>query len=161
MAAIDTSKIYVLKNSYTAENKILAMTSSGDSLSMIDAHSVSPNALWFLTPTTRSNYYRLHTIASGVKQSLDVINDGVENVNLHMADTGNYSGQFWRFDNWTPGGQGYPYRLSNTFTGQDKHLDVYSDTFVAHLAGNNHSGQHWELIPTSTVVTPTDASTTA
>ncbi|KAL7941229.1 carbohydrate-binding module family 13 protein [Trichoderma barbatum] len=158
MAAIDTSKIYFLKNSYTSANKILAMTASGSSLSMIDASNVSANALWFLTPTNRSNYYRLHTIADGVKMSLDVINEGVVNVNLHMADTGNYSGQFWRFDNW-PEGQAYPYRLSNTFTGPDKHLDVYSDTFVAHLADDNHSGQHWELVPASTVVTPTDTPT--
>ncbi|KAL6825604.1 carbohydrate-binding module family 13 protein [Trichoderma sp. SZMC 28015] len=161
MAAIDTSKLYVLKNSYTAANKILAMTSSGDSLSMVDAHNVTSNALWFLTPTTMSNYYRLHTIANGVKQSLDVINDGVENINLHMANTGNYSGQFWRFDNWTPGGQGYPYRLSNTFTGQDQHLDVYSDTLVAHLADGDHSGQHWDLIPASAVAATTDAPTTS
>ncbi|KAL6699576.1 carbohydrate-binding module family 13 protein [Trichoderma pleuroticola] len=134
MAAIDTSKIYILKNSYTAGNKILAMTSSGDSLSMVDANSVSSNALWFLTPTTMSNYYRLHTVANGVKQSLDVINDGVQNVNLHMADTGN-------------------------FTGQDKHLDVYSDTLTAHLAGGNHTGQHWELTPARTAVVVTDAPT--
>ncbi|KAL6803266.1 carbohydrate-binding module family 13 protein [Trichoderma sp. SZMC 28013] len=161
MAATDTGKIYVIKNSYTAANKILAMTSSGDSLSMIDTHSVNSYALWFLTPTTMRNYYRLHTVANGVKLSLDVINDGVENINLHMTDTGNYSGQFWRFDNWTPGGQGYPHRLSNTFTGQDKYLDVYSDTFVAHLAGGNHSGQHWELIPASTVMAHTNTSTTS
>lgn len=159
MATIDTSRIYVLKNSYTAANKILALSTSGTSLLMVDAHSVSPNALWFLTPTNRSNYYRLHTIANGVKQSLDVINDGVENVNLHMDDTGNYSGQYWRFDNWSAGGQAYPYRLSNNFTGLDKHLDVYSDTFVAHLAGGNLTGHHWELSPAGTVNTTTTAST--
>ncbi|EHK26933.1 carbohydrate-binding module family 13 protein [Trichoderma virens Gv29-8] len=159
MASIDTSRLYVLKNSYTASNKVLALSSGGASLSMVDTQNVSANALWFLTPTNRSNYYRLHTIANGVKQSLDVINDGVQNINLHMADTGNYSGQYWRFDNWSPGGQAYPYRLSNTFTGPDKHLDVYSDTLVAHLAGGNLSGQHWELSPASTVVTPTDVST--
>ncbi|KAM0259204.1 hypothetical protein ACHAQJ_003409 [Trichoderma viride] len=155
MATINTSKIYVLKNSFTAAAKILALSTSDSSLSMVDANNVTSNSLWFLTPTNTAQSYRLHTIANGVKQSLDVVNaNGVKSTGLHLTDTGNYSGQFWRFDNW-PTGPNYPYRLSNSFTGPNQHLDVYSDTFVAHLASGDHTGQHWALIPADTVIVTT------
>ncbi|KAL7794354.1 carbohydrate-binding module family 13 protein [Trichoderma ceciliae] len=152
MATINTSKIYVLKNSFTAADKILALSTNGSSLSMVDANNLTSNGLWFLTPTNTANYYRLHTIANGVKQSLDVVNDqGVNSINLHLADTGDYSGQFWRFDNW-PANSAYPYRLSNRFTGPNMHLDVYSNTLVAHLASGDYTGQHWVLSPADTVI---------
>lgn len=157
MATIDTSRIYTLRNSFTAAAKILAVSTGGNSLSMVDANSLGPNSLWFLTPTYTGNSYRLHTIANGVQQSLDVINDnGVQSINLHLTGTGDYSGQFWRFDNW-PANQGtaYPYRLSNNFTGPNLHLDVYSDTLVAHLASGDFTGQHWALIPSNTVIVST------
>ncbi|UKZ83845.1 hypothetical protein TrVFT333_011659 [Trichoderma virens FT-333] len=152
MSSISTSKIYVLKNSFTAAAKILSLAGNGNSLAMVDAHNVTSNGLWFLTPTTSARYYRLHTLANGVKQALDVVNDnGVNSVNLHLANTGEYSGQYWRFDEWHTS-PAYPYRLSNSFTGPNAHLDVYSDTFVAHLAGSDYSGQHWALVPADTVI---------
>ncbi|KAK1240501.1 hypothetical protein MKX07_004529 [Trichoderma sp. CBMAI-0711] len=156
MASVSTSKIYVLKNSFTAAAKILALTNNGGtSLSMIDARNVNPDSLWFLTPTHTPRFYRLHTIANGVKQSLDVINDnGVQSINLELASTGEYSGQYWRFDDWHTNAA-YPYRLSNNFTGPNAHLDVYSDTFAAHLAGGDYTGQHWALVPADTVVVTT------
>ncbi|KAL6854486.1 hypothetical protein J3F83DRAFT_718798 [Trichoderma novae-zelandiae] len=157
MASLNTSRIYVLKNSFTAAAKILALTGTSDtSLSMIDAKSVNPNSLWFLTPTHAPHSYRLHTIANGVKQSLDVVNDnGVQSVDLHLATTGEYSGQFWRFDEWHANDAAFPYRLSNNFTGPSSHLDVYSDTLVAHLAGGDYTGQHWALVPADTVTVTT------
>ncbi|KKP02057.1 hypothetical protein THAR02_05837 [Trichoderma harzianum] len=152
MVNIDTSRIYVLKNSFTAAAKILALTGNGNSLSMVDATNVTSNSLWFLTPTNSAGYYRLHTLTDGVKQSLDVINDnGVNSVNLHFASTGEYSGQYWRFDQWNTN-PAYPYRLSNSFTGTGQHLDVYSDTYQAHLAGGDYSGQHWALVSANTVL---------
>ncbi|KAL7812097.1 hypothetical protein V8C44DRAFT_329732 [Trichoderma aethiopicum] len=156
MSSISTSKIYVLKNSFTAAAKILSLTTTGTpSLTMIDAANINPNSLWFLTPTYAPHFYRLHTIANGVKQSLDVVNDnGVQSVNLELANTGDYSGQFWRFDD-SHTNSAYPFRLSNNFTGPNAHLDVYSDTFVAHLAGGDYTGQHWALVPADTVIVTT------
>ncbi|RFU76337.1 carbohydrate-binding module family 13 [Trichoderma arundinaceum] len=152
MSTINTSKIYVLKNSFTAAAKILALSANGNSLSMVDTGSAGPGGYWFLTPTHTTNYYRLHTIVNGVKQSLDVINDsGVQSTKLHLTNTGSYSGQFWRFDDWRTN-PAYPYRLSNNFTGPNAHLDVYSDTLVAHLAGGDYTGQHWTLIPADTII---------
>ncbi|UKZ58145.1 hypothetical protein TrVGV298_012011 [Trichoderma virens] len=75
MSSISTNKIYVLKNSFTAAAKILSLAGNGNSLAMVDAHNVTSNGLWFLTPTTSARYYRLHTLANGVKQALDVVND--------------------------------------------------------------------------------------
>lgn len=155
MAAINTSIIYVLKNSFTAAAKILAVSGSDGSLSMINANNVTSNSLWFLTPTHTAHYYRLHTIANGVQQSLDVINDnGVQSIGLHMAGTGDYSGQFWKFDS-SPAGPHYPYRLDNSFTGPNKYLDVYSDTLVAHLSSGDYTGQYWSLTPANTVAVTT------
>ncbi|KAL6799502.1 carbohydrate-binding module family 13 protein [Trichoderma sp. SZMC 28013] len=152
MASISTGKIYVLKNSFTAAAKILALTGNGNSLALVDANNVTSNSLFFLTPTNSASYYRLHSITNGVQQALDVINDnGVNSVKLHFTNTGEYSGQYWRFDEWGTN-PAYPYRLSNSFTGPGQHLDVYSDTYVAHLAGGDYSGQHWALVPSNTVV---------
>ncbi|KAL7929864.1 carbohydrate-binding module family 13 protein [Trichoderma chlorosporum] len=152
MATISTGKIYVLKNSFTAAAKLLALTGNDNSLAMVSANNVTSNSLWFLTPTNTAPFYRIHSISYGVKLALDVVNDnGVNSVNLHLANTGEYSGQYWRFDTW-PTGPSYPYRVSNSFTGPNAHLDVYSDTFVAHLAGGDYTGQHWALIPADTVV---------
>lgn len=157
MATINTSLIYVLKNSYTLASKILAQTGSNGSLSMVDARNVTSDSLWFLTPTNTAQRYRLHTITNGVQQSLDVINDnGVQSTGLHLTGTGDYSGQYWQF-NRSPSSQypQYEYRITNSFTGPNKFLDVYSDTTEAHLSDGLHTGQYWQLIPANTVVVRT------
>ncbi|KAL7942851.1 carbohydrate-binding module family 13 protein [Trichoderma barbatum] len=152
MATINTGKFYLLKNSFTAAAKILAASPYNNNLALVNANNITSNSLWFLTPTHTPRSYRLHTIANGVQQALDVVNDnGVNSINLHLTDTGEYSGQYWRFDEWKTS-PSYPYRLSNSFTGPNAHLDVYSDTYVAHLAGGDYTGQHWALVPADTVI---------
>ena len=42
------------------------------------------------------SYYRLTTQWRGTGKSLDVVNDGTNNNQLILADTGNYEGQFWK-----------------------------------------------------------------
>ena len=58
-------------------------------------------------------WYRITNQLLSDKKSLDVINDGI-NINLQLADTGEYSGQYWKFTAI----QGYIgwYKLSNAFT---------------------------------------------
>lgn len=122
---------------------------------MVDTKNVTSNSLWFLTPTHTAHQYRLHTIANGVQQSLDVINDkGKKSTGLHMTKTGDDSGQYWQFVN-LPAEPQYPYRLSNVFTGPNMYLDVHSKKLVAYLSGGNHSGQYWSLTPANTVVVTT------
>jgi len=145
MATLDTSKQYTLKNIFTGPSKALSVSASdGATLEMKPASDNGPeNQQWFLTDTDVSPFYRLHTVSGGKGLALDVINDkGTASITMHMTGTGQYSGQHWRFDPWS-GGTGY--RLSNNFTGLEKHLDVYSDTLVPFLGTDDHTGQHWSL----------------
>lgn len=98
-----------------------------------------------LDPTA---YYRLTNDYTGEHQALDVINDGTGQYKVHMVDLANYSGQFWRFRERTPG----KYDLSTLWLGEDKCLDVINDAGVdstsVHLADKgNYSGQFWTLTP--------------
>src|SRR6266478_616542 len=86
-------------------------------------------------------YYRLTNSFLGAGQSLDVIPDG--SCHLKMAQTGNYSGQFWTL---ALRGDG-TYKLTNDFTGPGKSLDTYSDSHQPFLDTGDHSGQHWTLTP--------------
>ncbi|KAL6907294.1 carbohydrate-binding module family 13 protein [Trichoderma evansii] len=157
MSTFNTSMIYVLKNGYTLASKILAQTGSDGSLSMVNANNVTSDSLWFLTPTNTAQRYRLHTITNGVQRSLDVINNnGVDSTGLHLTETGNYLGQYWQFSR-SPLSQHpeYEYRLTNSFTGPNKFLDVYFDTTEAFLSDGLHTGQYWQLIPANTVIVRT------
>ncbi|KAI1128485.1 hypothetical protein F5Y10DRAFT_240489 [Nemania abortiva] len=149
IATPDTSRIYTLTNAYTKSGKVLSAGERGLTLQMTEI--ISASAKWFLTPTAISPFYRLHTTSLGKGKSLDVVNEnGTASVGLRMVATGDYSGQFWRFDPWSTGGG---YRLSNMFTGPAMHLDVYSDdTLQAHLASGDLTGQHWTLNPAPAVV---------
>ncbi|KAF2731352.1 hypothetical protein EJ04DRAFT_388917, partial [Polyplosphaeria fusca] len=137
MAGLDLSSRYILTNSYTLSSKQLASNGETvfmDSVSEGDAHQ------WFLSSTTSTGYYRLHTAENGNSTALDVVNDnGTSSTGVHFADSGDYSGQFWRFDDWGDG----TLRLSNAFTGPDMHLDTYSNTFEPFLGDGDHTGQHW------------------
>ncbi|KAK0653119.1 hypothetical protein B0T16DRAFT_435556 [Cercophora newfieldiana] len=153
MATLDTSATYTLSNMFTGPGKLLAVPSdpgSGTKPELLSATTNTPpnHAQWFLTSTDLDPFYRLHTVSGGESLSLDVINSGGESASsdLHMAATGRYSGQYWRFDEWQASdGTSFIYRISNNFTGLEKHLDVYSDTLVPFLTGGDFTGQHWRV----------------
>jgi hypothetical protein len=129
--------LYTLTNSYTSASYQLASSSKN---LVLEPTSPFVNHQWYLTPTDKSKYYRLHTAASGTSYALDVKNtDGEKSTQLCFAKTGDYSGQFWRLDAWGDG----TWRLSNDFTGKKMHLDVYADTYEPHLAKGDCTGQHW------------------
>ena len=89
-------------------------------------------------------YYRLTTLWQGEGKSLDVVNDG-QNNKLILADSGNYSGQYWKF---TRVAGGY-YRLTTQWQGEGKSLDVVNDGVNNKLslaATGNYSGQHWRVV---------------
>ena len=88
-------------------------------------------------------YYRLTTQWQGDGKSLDVVNDGANN-QLILADTGDYTGQYWKF---TSLGDGY-YRLTTQWQGAGKSLDVVNDGANDKLIladTGNFSGQHWRV----------------
>ncbi len=88
-------------------------------------------------------YYRLTNSFLGEGRSLDTYSNG--NNEPFMGQTGNYSGQLWKF---TPVGNGY-YRLTNSFLGEGRSLDTYSDGKNQPFMGQtgNYSGQMWKLTP--------------
>lgn len=93
------------------------------------------------------SYYRLTTEWQGDGKSLDVVNDGKNNNRLVLADTGDFSGQYWKF---TPVGGGY-YRLTTEWQGVGKSLDVVNDgksnnQLILAKTGK-FTGQYWEITP--------------
>ncbi|KAI1171134.1 hypothetical protein F4777DRAFT_566440 [Nemania sp. FL0916] len=148
MATLDTSRIYTLTAGSASTEKVLGTRSSGAGLEMVYAASSStpsPSTQWFLAPTSKPFYYRLHMTSLGESWALDVVNDnGTSSVNVHMAATGSYSGQFWRFDRWQTGDG---YRLSNDFTGPEMHLGVDSPGRQPCLTSGDFLSQHWTLNP--------------
>ena len=94
-------------------------------------------------------YYRLSTKWQGPGRSLDIVNDGSNNNRPILANTGDFTGQMWRF---TPVGDGY-YRLTTRWQGDAKSLDVINDGKDNNrliLAGTaNVTGQMWMLQKTN------------
>ena len=88
-----------------------------------------------------NQWYRLTNSFLGEDYALDTYGDTHE---PFMGDSGNYSGQYWKF---TSEGNGY-YRLSNMFLGDGRSLDTYSDTHEPFMGDSgNYSGQYWKLTP--------------
>lgn len=150
-ASVDTSYYYRLTNDYTGLSKALDVIPDGSgALQIADAGAFS-GQYWRFVRLFDGPKYALRTLYLGDAFSLDVINDqGTDSRIVHLAATGAYTGQYWTLTAWGDGS----YRLSNDFTGLDKHLDVYNDTLQPMLDTGNHSGQHWRLsqiekIPTS------------
>lgn len=95
-----------------------------------------------------SVYYRLTNDYTGPNKALDVINDSTNLHKIHIVDLANFSGQFWRFHERSPG----KYDLSTRWLGPDKCLDVINDAGVASTSvrladKGDFSGQFWTLTP--------------
>ncbi|TGJ76816.1 hypothetical protein E0Z10_g10823, partial [Xylaria hypoxylon] len=111
-------------------------------LSMVNIADCNASSQWMFRETSRPGYYRLHTVKAGTSRAVDVFNDqGTKSKHLTLTETSTHTGQFWRVDAW---GDGF-YRFSNLFTGEERHLDVYFDSYGPHLAPGNCIGQHWTL----------------
>ncbi|MFO0953721.1 MAG: RICIN domain-containing protein [Isosphaeraceae bacterium] len=88
-------------------------------------------------------YYRI-TNNTEAGKSLDIVNDARDNKPI-MANTGNFTGQMWKFE---AVGAGY-YRITNNFQ-PGKSLDIINDNSDSRLImskTSNYSGQHWKLSP--------------
>jgi type VI secretion system protein VasG len=59
----------------------------------------------------------------GDGKSLDIVNDSINNNQPILAETGDYSGQYWKI---TPVKPGY-YRLTTMWQGDEKSLDIVND----------------------------------
>lgn len=104
-------------------------------------------------PIDTSAYYRLTNTYLGTSQSLDIVNDGNDSRKLKMANSGNFSGQFWHFVRLDGGSSNHPkYALRTQFRGEGFSLDVKNNAGTnsrsLHLAPTGHySGQFWTVTP--------------
>ncbi|KAK5631506.1 hypothetical protein RRF57_007220 [Xylaria bambusicola] len=137
---LNTRNTYILSNNWSGARRILASPDSR-SLSMINIDDCDETSQWKFSETSRPGYYRLHTVKSGPSRAVDVFDEEGEFRHPVLVDTSSHDGQFWRVDAW---GDGF-YRFSNVFTGEEKNLDVYFDSYGPHLAPGNCIGQHWTL----------------
>lgn len=95
----------------------------------------------------QNKYYRLTCQWQGEGKSLDIVNDGKNNNQLQLANTGKFTGQAWKI---TPLGKGF-YRLTTMWQGEDKSLDVVNDgknnNKLQLAKTGRYSGQAWKITP--------------
>ncbi|EDR13472.1 carbohydrate-binding module family 13 protein [Laccaria bicolor S238N-H82] len=141
------TKWYRLTNLYTGEALSLDVVNdngpnSSGTLQMAATGNFSGQYWRFQpNPAGSTSTYALFTQFLGEGKRLDVYGD--DKTKPHLAAAGNYSGQIWTVTPWGDG----TYRLTNSYSGSDLHLDVYSDSKVPFLGDGNHSGQHWRITP--------------
>lgn len=141
MANIELSAKYALTNSLTGASKVLASALNNDSV-IIESAGTGGNLKWYFTETNITGRFRLHTMQKGDPNALDIFSyNGLNTIGLHFYNVGDYTGQYWRLDDWGDG----TIKLSNNFTGPDMLLDVANDTLKPTLAGGDSPGQHWTL----------------
>ncbi|OCK87390.1 uncharacterized protein K441DRAFT_623029 [Cenococcum geophilum 1.58] len=141
MANIELSAKYALTNSLTGASKVLASALNNDSV-IIESAGTGDNLQWYFTETNITGRFRLHTMQKRDSTALDIFSyNGLNTIGLHFYNVGDYTGQYWRLDDWGDG----TIKLSNNFTGPDMLLDVANDTLKPTLAGGDSPGQHWTL----------------
>lgn len=92
-------------------------------------------------PFDPNYYYRITNRWQGDGKSLDIINNDTDDTPI-LANTGNYTGQFWRITR-TP--EGY-YRLNTQWQGEGKSLDV-AGTQPVLARTDGESRQSWFILP--------------
>ena len=87
-------------------------------------------------------YYRLTCKWQGEGKSLDIINDGKNNTPI-LANTGNYSGQYWKINKVGDD----TYTLTTKWQGADKKLDCIQGRSQNRpvLNATNNSGSNWKI----------------
>ena len=103
-----------------------------------------------MTAPGPSQWYRLTNAFTGPNLALDIINNNgpASSGVLHMAPSGNFSGQYWQLTPYSSPSCD-TYALFTMFLGPDKRLDVFgNDETKPHLAdAGNFSGQSWTIYP--------------
>lgn len=93
-------------------------------------------------------YYRLTNIYLGAFQSLDVVDDASRFGKLKMANSGNFSGQFWHFALLNDDVNDPKYALRTLFLGEGFSLDVdveINNCSLHMAATGGFSGQFWTI----------------
>lgn len=94
-------------------------------------------------------YHKLFPRDSNLFRAMDVINGGPRNNMVQLAQSGNFSGQFWRFH---PTGDG-SFKMTTLFRGTDMCADIFNggaNDNQPHLTTcANFSGQFWFINATN------------
>lgn len=137
----DVSAYYRLTNQHTGPGKALdvVVINNQYKLRVLNLDEYSSSQSWQFSERTGGKY-DLSTLWLGPSKMLDVFNNaGVNSPFVHLADEGDFSGQFWTITSWGDGSWG----LTNDFTGPNKHLGISSDTKEPVLIAGNHPSIRW------------------
>lgn len=130
---------YLMKNSFLSkQNFVLGLEQDLSTLKMMPRGAPNTNYSfrqeWRFSKIGRG-WWKIINRSKGHGYALDT---------GKMAPVGSFSGQAWRcMPTQSPGWV----RLVNSFTGELKSLDTYSNTLEAHMAvTGNLSGQYWQFV---------------
>jgi M6 family metalloprotease-like protein len=148
---INPGYYYKLTNQYTGPNRAVDVNGDGSGNLMIADNTDVWGQEWRFVLVGAGPKYALRTSVLGDAFSLDVRNDkGVDSTGLNISPTTGASGQYWTLSRWYDG----TYRLSNDFTGTEKHLDVSADGTIPLLDTGDKTGQHWFITPIRQIPDP-------
>ncbi|KAF2630091.1 hypothetical protein BU25DRAFT_265478 [Macroventuria anomochaeta] len=157
MADIDLTARYALINPLLGSSRSLASTSLNDSLLVAPSTSDSSQS-WYFTSTSSTDYYRLHTVAKGDQNALDVDNYyGSNSIDMHFYYVQPRSGQFWKVSKQSDGSV----KISNNYTGSDIFLDIDESNLKPTLRAGDGEGTRWTLSSPGSTPTATDVTTLA
>ena len=154
MADIDFAARYTLTNPTLGSSRFLASTSFNDSLLVVSSSS-DFSQTWYFTSTSVLDYYRLHTVAKGDQNALDVDNYyGRNSIDMHFYYVQERSGQYWQLSEQSDGSV----KISNNFTGPDMFLDIDQTSLKPTLRAGDSSGTRWTLSSPGSTPTATGAT---
>ncbi len=129
---------YYLSNSFLGVDKVMTLDSKGR-LIMARKNPANDNQKWAIV-SDPNGWKRIYNKAQGKAKALDS-----DQTKPHLANKGNYSGQFWKLEKT---GNGDWFRIYNSYLKQDKVLDTYNRTgndLFFEQAARNTSGTYWRM----------------
>lgn len=146
---INTNYYYRLINEYFGKDFALEVSDKNGNYVISMAPLANNVGQYWQLIRLRKNVYSLRTRLLNDSYSVEIIDDKTY-TNLHMAPTRNDIGQQWYLfpiNNQT-------FRLTNELTGNNKYLNVYSNTKTVFMDSNaDHYNQYyWNLIKITEVL---------
>lgn len=142
---LGTPNTYFLIINSFLESKNHVLGADGDKLKMMfrpPGQTTAARMEWKFIKAG-NGWWKIINRAKGESFAVDSATQGSGYV-PRLTPIGPYSGQLWRC---LPSGQNGWVRLINSFNGELKSMDTYSDTFDAFMDNtNNRSGQYWKFL---------------
>ena len=147
LAPISPSACYELSNNFLGPEYRLKVKTfdAGSAYLHVDNQTHATFEQWLFIQTWGSHKYHICTMCSGEFMCLS-ITQGVKSLPVLRKPKYDAS-DFWYIQTWPDGTS----RIMNDYSGEDLHLDVYSDTYDAFMGDGDHTGQHWSLSKVSSL----------